>query len=142
VSGLLGATPGLATGVLDCTIADASLALDAAAVVRQGPGGHVSQLRGKLHVRAKAVPEAFRNIELKPDDLTQRCLYGNDLRLRIYRDRGGNGPSAELDLVIETRRAKKESLEYSGTYVLTVAHVVEGEEKLVILRGRATCSTA
>jgi hypothetical protein len=137
---LLGVAPALATGTIDCTIADANMALDTSATVRDGPGRHFSRLDGKLQITAKAVPDDLRKLELKLDDLTQRWLHGNELKLRLHHDRGGDGPSAEVDLVIEARRAGKDKTDYTGNYVLSVSHVVAGEEKIVTLRGRAKCS--
>jgi hypothetical protein len=136
----LGATPVLATGTLDCNIADANMVLDASAAVRDGPGGHFSRLDGKLEIKAKGAPDSMRRMELKLDDLTQRWLHGNDLKLRVYRDRGGDGPSAEMDLVVEAKRSGKEKPDYSGTYLLTVSHMAGGEEKVVTVRGRAKCT--
>jgi hypothetical protein len=139
---LLNVTPALATGTIDCTIADAGLTLDASAAVRDGPGGHFSRFDGKLEIKAKGVPDALRKLEFKLDDLTQRWLHGNELKLRLYRDRGGDGPSAEVDLAIEARRAGKDKLDYNGSYILTVSHVVAGEEKIVTVRGRTKCTAA
>ena len=135
------ARPAMATGTVDCSIADANVALQASATVRDGPGGHFSRLEGKLDIKAKGdIPKDLRKLDLKLDDLTQRWLHGNDLKLRLYRDRGGPGPSAELDLVIEARRAGKDQTELVGGYTLTVAHAAEGEERIVAVRGRARCT--
>jgi hypothetical protein len=133
--------PALATGSLDCSIADASLTFDASATVRYGSGGHFTRFDGKLEIKAKGVPDALRKTEIKLDDLTQRWLRGNDLKLNVYWDRGGGGLSAEADLVIEAKRAgKKDETDFPGSYVLTVKHVVDGEEKTVTARGRAKCT--
>lgn len=57
---LLGVPPALATGTIDCTIADAGLTLDASAAVRDGPGRHFSPLDGKREIKVKAVPDALK----------------------------------------------------------------------------------
>jgi hypothetical protein len=136
---LAGPAPALATGTIDCSIADASVALDVSAAVSSGPGGQFSRLDGKLEIKAKAVPDGLRKTDIALDNLTQRWLAGNELKLRLYRDAGGDAPSGEINLIIEAKRAGKDKLDYRGTYVLTLSHAVAGEEKVVTLRGRASC---
>jgi hypothetical protein len=139
----LGATPAAATATLDCSFSDENLAFEADATVGHGFGESFVRFRGKLEIRAKNAPADLgdlRTLDLDLEHLTQRWFYGNDLKLRLFRGRSGEGPHASVELVIEAKRASNDNNEYRGTYVLNMSHVVGGEEKTLTLRGRAECA--
>jgi hypothetical protein len=135
----LGVTPAAATAAVDCSFSDENLAFDAGATVSHGFGESFARFTGKLEIRAKAAPDDLRKLELDLEHLTQRWFYGNDLKLRLYRERSGEGPHASVELIVETRRASKDKNDYRGSYVLNISRLVAGEEKTQTLRGRAEC---
>jgi hypothetical protein len=98
------------------------------------------RFRGKLDIRAKDDLGDLRALDLDLEHLTQRWFYGNDLKLRLYRGRSGEGPHASVELVVEAKRASLDNNEYPGSYVLNISHLVGGEEKTLTLRGRAECA--
>src|SRR5262245_14090384 len=134
-----GATPAAATATVDCSFSDGNLAFEAGATVSHGFGESFARFTGKLEIRAKNTPEDLRKLELDLEHLAQRWFYGNDLKLRLYRESSGEGPHASVELVVETKRAAKDKNDYRGSYVLNMSQAVGGEEKTLTLRGRAKC---
>jgi hypothetical protein len=141
-AGLLAATPALATASLSCSAADRSLKFSADAVVSRGLGEQVPQFSGEIELLMKGVPEDFRKLALSLEHLTQRWLYGREVKLRLYREREGE-PHGSVELVVETRRTPKDETEYRGRYELTVFTLASPQDstpKTLKARGRAACS--
>ncbi len=139
---LLGAAPVLATGGLSCTFKDRNVSFDAEATFSRGVGEGFVSFSSKLEVLAKAMPDDLRKLQLELEHLTQRWLYGKELKLRLYHERSGPGLHGYVEMVVETKQSAKEETDYRGTYVLTAYHIPsEGADgKTITLRGRAACS--
>jgi len=139
---LAGLAEAQATAGLNCSAEDKSIRFSADAVLSRGAGEGFVSFRGELKVLAKAAPDDFRTVTLASEHLTQRWLHGNELKLRIYREREGKGPFGYLDLVLNTRGAGDE-INYRGTYALTIYHLTPddaSEGKTIKARGRVSCS--
>jgi hypothetical protein len=139
---LLLATPAYATASLSCSADDKSLRFSAEGIVSHGVGEAVAQFAGELEVRLKDAPPGLRKLPLALEHLTQRWLHGREVKLRLFREREGEGQGS-VELVVETRRAGKDETEFSGSYILTVS----GEDaapgapaRTPKARGRASCS--
>ena len=91
---------------------------------------------------AKGIPADLSKLPLELEHLTQRWLYGKDLKLRLYHERPGAGLHGTLELIVEAKQAQRDETEFRGTYVLIVYHIpAEGADgKTITLRGRAACS--
>lgn len=129
-----------ATGSLDCSIADRTLALEAGAAVSYSIGGF-NNFRAALTVKAKDVPTDLARLELGPDDLLHHWFSGNELKLELYREREGS-PHGTLRLVVETKRVPGSDDAYRGSYVLSLYTVREGdgEGRTRTFKGKAACS--
>lgn len=143
--GLLAIAPAHATASLSCSFRDATLALEVEGTISRGVGEGVMNFGGTLEILAKAaaIPANLRKTEFDLSHLTQRWLYGTEVKLRLYRERGENEPHGYVELIVETKRVPREESSYRGTYVLIVYDVpaAQGAEaKTVTLRGRAACS--
>jgi hypothetical protein len=71
-----------------------------------------------------------------------RWLHGREVKLRLFREREGEGQGS-VELVVETRQAAKDETEFSGSYVLTVSsqEAAQGTPARTLkARGRASCS--
>ena len=74
------------------------------------------------------------------EHLTQRWLYGKELKLRLYQSGPATGPHGSVELIVRdqaARRARRRTT--AGTYVLTVYHILPrragGDGKTITLRG-------
>ena len=139
---LLGAGPALATGSLSCSFNDRNLAFEAEATFSRGVGEGFVSFGGKIDVLAKGIPADLSKLPLELEHLTQRWLYGKDLKLRLYHERPGAGLHGTLELIVEAKQAQRDETEFRGTYVLILYHIpAEGADgKTITLRGRAACS--
>jgi hypothetical protein len=120
IAALLLATPAYATASLSCSADDKSLRFSAEGIVSHGVGETVAQFAGELEVRLKEAPPGMRKLPLALEHLTQRWLHGREVKLRLFREREGEGQGS-VELVVETRRAANDETEFSGSYVLTVS---------------------
>jgi hypothetical protein len=137
---MLVCAPAFASASLSCSVDDKSLKFSADAVVSRGLGEQIPQFAGELELLLKGAPEDFRKLPLSLEHLTQRWLYGRQAKLRMYREREGE-PHGSVELVVETRRSRKDETEYRGRYELTVTTVgADSAAKTFKARGRATCS--
>jgi hypothetical protein len=140
---ILASVPAFATGSLSCSFADRNVKLEAEAAFSHGVGEGFMNFGGTLEVLAKAAPEDLRKLDLTLEHLTQRWLYGKELKLRIYHERTGNAPHGYVELIVQTRQHGREETDYRGSYVLNVYHLPDGsssEGKTLTLRGKAACS--
>ena len=62
----------------------------------------------------------MRKLPLALERLAQRWLHGREVKIRLFREREGEGQGS-VELVVETRRAANDETEFSGSYVLTVS---------------------
>ena len=98
---LLLATPAYATASLSCSADDKSLRFSAEGIVSHGVGETVAQFAGELEVRLKDAPPGLRKLPLALEHLTQRWLHGREVKLRLFREREGEGQGS-VELVVET----------------------------------------
>ena len=96
--------PAYATASLSCSADDKSLRFSAEGIVSHGVGETVAQFAGELEVRLKEAPPGLRKLPLALEHLTQRWLHGREVKLRLFRERDGEGQGS-VELVVETRRA-------------------------------------
>lgn len=142
---VLAVAPAHATASLSCSFRDTTLALEVEGTISRGVGEGVVSFGGTLEILAKAaaIPDDLRKTEFDLSHLTQRWLYGSEVKLRLYRERGENEPHGYVEIIVETKRVPREESSYRGTYVLVIYDVptAQGvEAKTVTLRGRASCS--
>ncbi|MFL4974575.1 MAG: hypothetical protein ACJ8DT_12930 [Microvirga sp.] len=140
IAALLLATPAYATASLSCSADDKSLRFSAEAIVSHGVGETVAQFAGELEVRLREAPPGLRKLPLALEHLTQRWLHGREVKLRLFREREGDG---SVELVVETRRAANDETAFSGSYVLTVSSedaAPGAPARTLKARGRASCS--
>ncbi|MFL5233011.1 MAG: hypothetical protein ACJ8DM_08815 [Microvirga sp.] len=142
IAALLLATPAYATASLSCSADDRSLRFSAEGIVSHGVGETVAQFAGELEVRLREAPPGLRKLPLALEHLTQRWLHGREVKLRLFRERDGEGQGS-VELVVETRRAANDETAFSGSCVLTVS----GEDaapgapaRTLKARGRVSCS--
>ncbi len=142
IAALLLATPAYATASLSCSADDRSLRFSAEGIVSHGVGETVAQFTGELEVRLREAPPGLRKLPLALEHLTQRWLHGREVKLRLFRERDGEGQGS-VELVVETRRAANDETAFSGSCVLTVS----GEDaapgapaRTLKARGRVSCS--
>ena len=142
IATLLLATPAYASASLSCSADDRSLRFSAEGIVSHGVGETVAQFAGELEVRLKEAPPGLRKLPLALEHLTQRWLHGREVKLRLFREREGEGQGS-VELVVETRGAGNDETAFSGSYVLTVS----GEDaapgtpaRTLKARGSASCS--
>src|SRR3954447_392622 len=116
----LPAPPASATASLSCSADDRSLRFSAEGIVSHGVSETVAQFGGELEVRLKDAPPGLRKLPLALEHLTQRWLHGREVKLRLFRERDGEGQGS-VELVVETRRAANDETAFSGSCVLTVS---------------------
>jgi hypothetical protein len=141
---LLSGTPALASSSLSCHFNDRNLKFGAEATFSHGVGEGFVSFGATLEVLVKGTPEDLHTVDLGLEHLTQRWLYGKDLKLRLHRDRKGSPSRGYVELVVEAKQAAKRrgEIDYRGTYVLTLYDLPpnESDGKTVTLRGQARCS--
>jgi hypothetical protein len=133
--------PAHATASLDCAIRDKAVTAEIGAVVSRSIPG-LQQLIGTLTTTAKGIPTDLKQVDDLDKHIAYQWLYDRDIRLLFYLEKD-EGPFRSLELVIQTSRKKGSDDEYVGTYVLTVSHMPgaeASEPKMLVLKGKATCS--
>ena len=88
------AGPALATAGFSCSIADKAVKFSAEGVLSRGAGEGVMNFGGKIEVLGKGAPDDLRTVDLEREHLTQSWLHGKDIKLRMYREREGNGSNS------------------------------------------------
>lgn len=137
----LSTAPALATGSAACSFSDRNLRFFAEAAFSRGNGEGIMNFGGTLEVLVKESPEDFRSVPLTMGHLTQRWLYGKELKLRLYHERTGE-PHAYVELIIETKQQGRDETELQGSYILNVYQIPPGAAlgRILTVRGRASCS--
>ncbi|WP_036281282.1 hypothetical protein [Methylocystis sp. ATCC 49242] len=133
-----GLSPACATANLVCEIADKSLNGHLGALMGTLPG--LMQVKGEFEIVAKGVPEDFRKVRLTGENLPHSWAHGRELKLHAYMERD-KGHFASFELVIDTKATSAGS--YRGPYELKVSFTPgegAGENRVITLRGKASCS--
>lgn len=134
-------SPAFASGGLWCEADDAKVKLSIDSGITRGMGNPLFNFRGALEIKDKAVAEDLRTSAFEIGNLTQHWLDGKEMKLQLFRERGGDGPVGEIDLLIETRMVDEGS--YEGTYSVRVSDMTgdtSGEGKVSEYNGKASCS--
>lgn len=138
---IAGAAPAAATATLSCEVDDKSVKLDVQASVAHGMGEALTGFRGEIGVRLKRAPVDLGTLSLDPEHLTHSWIHGREVRLRLFRERGG-GAQGSVELVLETRSRGGDDSSFVGRYSLAVDVLRPGAGEVTTLKaqGRATCS--
>ena len=140
---LLAATafPAAASGGLECSIKDKSARFTVNAGVTSGMGSPTFNLKGELEMLDKSIAQDLRTIVFGDADRPQYWLDGKELRLILYKERGGDKPFGSVELELRAKSAGEEGT-FRGTYKLS-AHDMSGsdsgEGKTTTLRGKISC---
>lgn len=129
------ATGARATGGFACSIEDSNLKFDAQSAFSHGLGEQLVNFRAEAEVRAEGTPEPLRKLKLD-DALAHSWLYGQELKLRLYRETAA-GPHGFVEIIVETRSPGEDDTDYEGTYKLII-FVAEARE--LVFNGKASCS--
>ncbi len=126
------ATSAHATATLLCSIKDKAFEF-----MLQGAVGSIASslggIQGEIDMKA-AGAEPARKVELNLDNIVQRWIEGQDLKLWLHGDHDDKTP--DFDLIIETRRKTKTSDNYTGAFRMTF----EGAKGLRKFAGKVSCS--
>ena len=136
-----GTAPSLASGGLWCEADDAKVMFHIESGITRGLGNPLFNFRGELEIKDPAVAGDLRKSSFEMNNLTQHWLDASDMRLQLYRERGGDGPGGEVELVILAKAVDEATFE--GSYTLTVSDmtgVTTGEAKAQEFKGKASCS--
>ena len=137
---LAGAAPAFASGGLWCTVEDSQVAFSIESGITRGLGNPLFNFRGALAIKGTAVAADLRNSAFTIDNLTQHWLDADEMKLQLFRERGGDGPVGEIDLLIETRAVDEAS--YEGRYAIRVSDMTgdtSGEGTVVEITGTVSC---
>ena len=103
-------------------------------------GSGVGNSGGEVEIRLKPIPDEARKLSLEMKHLSQNWFHFRDLKLAVHWLRDGEGPSAEVVLLIETRRGKAEGAPYRGRYALKVFTPQSADGRPREASGRVACS--
>lgn len=134
------AGPALASGALWCDADDGKAVFSIQAGITRGLGNPLFSFQGELEVKDKSVAEDLRKSTFEMGNLTQHWLDAEDMRLQLYRERPGDGPGGEVELLILAKAIDEATFE--GTYTLTVSDmtgVTSGEAKRWEAKGKVSC---
>lgn len=126
-----------ATGNADCIIDEAGLHVTFEALYSYGGTGALFQSRTALEFSdPKFAPEKW-TMELDQSNLKEQWFVGNDLKLMLYGQHGGN----ELTLEIETVRKSEDDSDFEGRYRLAIGAKIGSDlaEGGYLKRGRVSC---
>jgi hypothetical protein len=128
-----------ATAGFTCSGDDATLKFDLASAFERRIGGSFLNLAGQIELRLKAVPAEFRLMRITADELTQRWLDHNELKLELYWQRE-HQPFGFIELAVHTKSITEGI--YFGGYALTVYDTDSDrtiEPRTSFARGNVTC---
>lgn len=134
------AGPALASGALWCDADDGKAVFSIQAGITRGLGNPLFSFQGELEVKDKAVAEDLRKSTFEMGNLTQHWLDAADMRLQLYRERPGDGPGGEVELLILAKAVDEATFE--GTYTLSVSDmtgVTTGEAKRWETSDKVSC---
>jgi hypothetical protein len=141
----LAAAPTLASGGLVCTAEDQILKLAVGSPMGRNVSGRLYAFSGDLTLLPPDVAQAFRTMRFRPDDLAQVWAGDREIRIKVFREREGDGPEANILITIVAKAVSDDSDEesYRGTYeVRLYGPTPEGasEAPIQTFRGEVTCS--
>jgi hypothetical protein len=135
---LAGATSAAATASLGCSAEDKAVKFTAEGTLSRGIGEGFVGFRAELEVLNNSLPAELRSLQFTAEHLTQRWVYGREIKLRLYRE----VTAGSAELVVQTRGKSSDDLDQRGSYVVNIEENASpgGESKNLKLRGRASCS--
>jgi hypothetical protein len=132
-----------ASGSFLCEADDKSLKFSAEAMFSHGLAEQFTSFKGALGIRMTEVPQDLAEATLDSTHLAHHWFYGRALKLHIYRERTGNELPGYTELVVETKQNPKDETDFSGTYELTVYHMLTAnasEGTTLKSKGKVSCS--
>lgn len=139
----LACAPAHASVGFSCAVNDAAMKFTLEGAYGRSLGSGIGNFGGEAEIKVKGVPADARKLKLESSHLTQNWFHGLDLKLTVYWMKEGDGPSPEVVLIIETRRAgKSEDSPYRGTYALKVFDTESADGKPREARGKVSCSVS
>jgi len=124
---------------VSCQADDASVKFSLEGAWGRSAGSGPGNFGGEVAIKLKPVPDYARKLTIETRHLTQHWYHDRDLKLAVQWLRDGDEPSAEVLLLIETRRGKAEQSAYPGRYKLTIS-APNSDGKPRQASGRVTCS--
>ena len=140
----LGAVPAAASGNLLCSVEDETFTINLEGIFSHGLGEALTEAKGEIGIKADLGPLAtgLAGKPLALPDVKQFWMYGQELKVRLYRDSEGEAQGS-LEIVIETAREGDDETAFAGTYTASVRRVdpkTGAEEESVSARGPIACS--
>lgn len=140
----IAANPALASGGLNCSANEKDVSFDVSGGVTRGMGSPLFSFQGTVRIADPKVATDLAGTEFAQEHVAQYWLDGEDLRLRLYREREGGLPHGYVELGIETKAAPGDDGEglYEGLFVLTVFDGVDDDnhEGVTVRReGQVSC---
>ena len=130
-----------AARTLNCSIADKSLTLVLEGTIGDGAGESLVSVGGELSPTVAVLSPAFGPFVLERAHITQFWLKDATLNLRLYREI--QSPSHEmLEVIIETRREKRDRTAYAGRYRGRASHLGAAQGPVAAeaaIKGRVDC---
>lgn len=129
-----------ASGGFWCDADDAKVVFSILSGVTHGLGNPLFNFRGEMEIRDAAVAEDLRKSAYQIGNLTQHWLDAGELKMQLYRERGGDAPVGEVDLLIVTKATDEATFE--GSYTLRVSDmtgVTNGDAKTFEATGKVAC---
>lgn len=105
-----------ASGGLWCDAGDNAARIEIRSGVTRGMGAPLFDFRATISLSDRKVPSDLRNSRFGRNHVAQYWLDGNDLRLRLYREREA-GEHGYVEVAILTRAARGG---YRGRYLISV----------------------
>lgn len=141
----LAASSAIASGGVSCTADDRGVKFAVGSPMGRNVGGRLYAFSGDLTLLPPDVAQAFRTMRFRPDDLAQVWAGDREIRIKIFREREGDGPEANILITIVAKAVSDDSDEesYRGTYeVRLYGPTPEGasEAPIQTFRGEVTCS--
>lgn len=132
----------LASGGINCEAKDAAVAFDLGGGVTHGMGAPLFSFNGVLKVNDQTVAEDLAETTFALDHVAQYWLDGEELKLRLYRERDGSKPHGYVELGIVTTAKPGDDGEgvYDGDYTLNVFDTSNNDEGVTVTReGKVSC---
>jgi hypothetical protein len=115
-----------ASGGINCEAKDKAVSIDVSAGVSRGMGAAIFSFDGTLEIDDPRVAPDLANTKFELDHVAQYWLDGEELRLRLYRERVGDKPHGYVELSIETKsRGDEDEGVYAGRYQLSTYDTVD-----------------
>ncbi|MEQ1944903.1 hypothetical protein ABMA32_21000 [Mesorhizobium sp. VNQ89] len=111
----------LASGGINCEAKDEVVTFDVGAGVSRGMGAAIFSFDGTVTIKDPKIAPDLTNTKFELDNVAQYWLDGEELRLRLYRERVGDKPHGyvELEILTKARTGDDDEGLYAGRYQLS-----------------------